>query len=207
MRVEAMKRAHPNVVAVAPTNKGIAHCLPFDTPDEWLPEVGKCADHEREWFKCDAMGLAAVAHHQVDADYYWFIEADVAASQARWKAFFETFKDRKDDCLCTFVNLRGQDPGFSRRWNGAPEGANKHFLMALYRLSRPMVERSIQMAEEMRNVFSEIAVPWVVESGGGKVSRLTGGHFNRMTFGVQPKYIRPDKNLISHPMKGNTFEP
>lgn len=206
MRVLAMQHAHPNVVPVAPASKRIGHCQAISPPESWLPDDPSIPSFDREWWKCDAVALAAVQQLGIDADFYWFIESDVAATQDRWKSFFKQFDHRQDDMLCLYKILR--HPGNDRLWNGLPEEADTACLMSLYRLSRRMVERSIEMAPSMRNVFCEAAVPWVAKSAGWPVGILSlGGHYNSSTIGPRPRSITINKSLINHPVKTNTYEP
>ena len=201
MRVLAMQHAHPRVVAVAPSSRTIAHCLVSDAPEEWLPDRPDVPPHKREWFKGDAMALAAVVNHHISADFFWFIESDVVATQERWKAFFRQFERRPDDCLC-LMKIR------SGKWIDEVAEADCSFLMAAYRLSRKMVDLSIEAAPAMRNVFCEVAVPLVAKKNGIPIGTMgLGGHFTRNTIGPRPRDIRVDPKLINHPVKSNTYGP
>lgn len=205
-RAKAMRDAHPRVVVVGPSDKSHPN-IPVDPPLDWLSEqdiplTRKC------WLKADAMALAATALAP-DADFYWFIESDVAASQDRWKALFHEFRNNPADCLATQIYYRGEDPRMEKYFKDAPPEANRHFIMALYRLSRAAVEASIAEAPGLRECFSEISVPWVMQKHGLKVKRINGAsqHFHPKTFRATTQNLRIDKNLINHPCKLNTYGP
>lgn len=207
-RVRSMRDAHPRVVAVGPAGKP-HYNLPINPPPEWL-SADEAIDFDRRcWLKADAMGLAAVVQHAPDADFYWFIESDVAATQERWHALFSEFANHPADCLATHIHYRGDDPRMEKYFKDAPPEATRHFVMALYRLSRAAVEASIAEAETLRECFSEISVPWVMQKHGLKVKRINGDtvHFSRMSFRTTQQTTRIVPHLLNHPCKLNTYGP
>lgn len=204
MRLAQMQRSHPNVIPVAPRRNAIPYCQAFDPVEAWMPDREDVPAQRREWFKCDATAISAVHQLGIDADFYWFIESDVAATQERWQAFFAEFENRTDDCLCLERYPRGVNP----HWQEVSHEADFAFIMAVYRLSRRMVQESITQAESLRNVFCEMAVPIVAARAGFSVGTLhQGGHYTRSTIAALPRSIRIDRNLINHPVKTNTLGP
>lgn len=208
-RVKALQNAHPNVIAVAPESHPHDHVETFPIPHAWLPTdnspiLRKC------WWKADAMALNAVNHLMIDADYYWFTESDVVASQERWQALFADHEDNTSDCVSLPVGRRNSLSRF-RHWDhpGTPADADRHFIMAVYRLSRAAVEESIRRAYELRNCFSEVAVPYVVRQAGMSMSLVNRGqkHFTGATMGTKPEHVRMNTAYLNHPVKSNTYSP
>jgi hypothetical protein len=203
-RIRALRSVHPYVRVFCPPDKEIAGAVKIDVPAEWLP-----VKHDRpHWWKADALALAAA--RTVDADSYWFIESDVAATPEVWSDLFATHEDNPVDCLAAAIGRRGPGSGF-RHWEhpGTPRNADRHFIMAVYRLSRRAVAASIAMAEDLRETFSEVAVPYVMKRSGLSMADMNGrGLFwSPTTFRTKPQEVRIDPRFLNHPVKHDSFSP
>lgn len=208
-RVRAMQAAHPNVVAASPWTHPHPHTRGFRPPDTWLSEDPSMPIRKKCHYKADAMGLAAVQALGIRADYYWFIESDVVASQARWKAFFADQRNSTADCLCPSLrNRRNHKASIWWKDPHTPDWAEHYFIMACYRLSHRAVVESIRCAEEMRNTFAEVTIPNIIlrmgGTFGGTNDRMT--HSNVSTFKTHEHKVILNPDLINHPVKSNTFD-
>lgn len=207
-RVRAIRSAGQIVYPVAPSDFKYGHTQSFTPPSEWLPQDESRLFRWKCWWKADAMALAAVQELEIDADFYWFIESDCVASQERWRTMFAEYEDNTVDCLSTYMGSR---PPSSDVWHwnhpGTPRIADRFFIMAIYRLSRRAVEESIRRAEELRECFSEIAVPFVVRQAGFTFGQISSKHSNFSTMKTIPSMVRMDVSRICHPVKSNTFGP
>lgn len=207
-RLRSLCHAHPQVVPVTPethTHPG-AETIPLR--HDWLPREGELL--RKCWWKADAMALAAAEHLQIEADFYWFVESDVAASPERWRAVFADHEDNRADCVHLTMGRRDGRSTF-RHWNhpATPPTADRFFIMAVYRLSRMALEMSIARAAELRECFSEVAVPLVIRDAHMSFSPLnrTQRHFTDRTVRSRPEDIHIDKKLLCHPLKSNTLGP
>lgn len=206
-RVRALQAVHPHVRVFSPPGRAIGHAEEIAVPDTWLP-VGDALSYDRKcWFKADALALAAA--RTIDADFYWFIEADVVATAARWQALFSDHAGNRADCVSLAVSWRGDDPNADRYWPTAPPDADQHFIMAVYRLSRRAVDAAILMAEDLRECFSEIAVPLVIKRSGFSFDLINRRqtHCTSQSVGTRRGHIAIDRRYLCHPQKTNTFAP
>lgn len=212
-----MRDAHPWVVPISPSNKPHFHTKTVNPPESWMPPSGwapretSLTEDQRNWFKADAIGLAAIVEHEIDADFYWFIESDVVASQFRWRALFSDHETSMADCISPRLRFRGDDPGcLYWKLNGTPEWTDAWFIMACFRLSRRAVEECIRRAEEMRECFSEVSIASVLRRAGMSFMEINANttHFNSLTFAAGEKFrnIHSDPNLINHPVKLDTYD-
>ncbi|WP_423172731.1 hypothetical protein, partial [Stenotrophomonas sp. CASM114] len=149
-------------------------------------------EQTNQWFKCDAVALAAVQEIGIDADHYLFIESDVLATQDRWKALFRDLEKSPYDCVTLTVGFRTANSTF--RWwdhHGTPAQADRHHILAVYRLSKRAVEASIEMAVELRNCFCEVAVPYVMQQAGLSCGLINGRehHSTARTMGPKKEFI------------------
>lgn len=206
-RVDALRNAHPQVYAVTPSDKPNDHCVSFEPPVDWLPTDPSMTLHKRCWWKADAMGLAAVKQLGIDADFYWFIESDVVASPARWRALFADFANDTTDLVAPMLRSREQRPNASL-WNYGPGWATHYILMAVFRLSRAALNECTRCASEMREHFSEVSIPSVVHRAGLSMTGLNvrQTHSNSHTLVAHPHRVILNRNLINHPVKSNTFD-
>lgn len=204
-RVRALRAAHPHVRVFCPPGRPIGHAEEIPVPEEWLPAGDALSFGRKCWFKADAMALAAA--RTVDAEFYWFIESDVVATTDRWKALFEGHARNKADCLSLPVYWRGDDPNFQKYWPTAPVDADRHFIMAVYRLSRRAVVAGIEMAEELRECFSEAAVPLAIKRNGFRFDVIHRSNFTTQTMGTRRQNIVIDRRFLCHPVKTNTYSP
>jgi hypothetical protein len=207
-RARAIRDAHPVVRCVSPFGSPGAIGKAFTVPDEWLPADESIPRAKRQWFKADIMGIAAVAEHRVKADFYWFIESDVVASQERWRAFFDDHKNDSADCIAS--RLRDRSNSLPEYWThpGTPSWADRHFLTACFRLSARAVEECIRCAEEMRETFCEVSAASVIKRAGLTFSDINARqtHWNSQTFkGVDRCLVNPV--LINHPVKRDSYAP
>lgn len=81
--------------------------------------------------------------------------------------------------------------------------------MAVYRLSRQAIEASFAMAEELRETFSEVAVPYVMLRNGLSVVDLNGRGriYTSTSMRTKPEEVRIDRQSLNHPVKSDSFEP
>lgn len=204
-RVRALRAVHPYVRVFCPPDRSIPGATSIEVPREWLPATDTGRNH---WWKADALAVAAAL--EVTADFYWFIESDVVATQDVWQRLFDTHADNPTHCLATAIGRRGPGSGF-RHWDhpGTPRNADRHFIMAVYRLSRAAVEASAAMAEDLRETFSEVSVPYVMKRCGLSMADMNGrGHFwSPTTFRTKPQEVRIDRGFLNHPVKHDSFEP
>jgi len=208
-RVLALKAAHPNVIAVTPWDKPHPHCLSFRPPEEWLPSFPDMSFKRKCYYKADSMGLAALLQHAPPADYYWFIESDVVASQERWKAFFADHENNPADCLCGSLRMRHNtlDNDWWRH-EGTPAWTDCYFIMAVYRLSAAAVRACIAASVEMRNCFCELTIGSVTRRAGLTVGSVNERqtHWNTQTFKATPGKVILNRDLINHPVKKNSYD-
>lgn len=199
-RIDTLSRCHPAVFAVTPDHRTHSFARSVPVPESWLPDSDD-SPARKGWWKADAVALAAANHLGVDADFYWFVESDVLGTPEVWKALFAAYADSDIDCLAAAIGRRGATA--FRRWDhpATPPGANRHFIMALYRLSRAAVEASITMAEELRETFSEVAVPHVMQRHGLSMAEISRRFYTSDTFRTQPENIRIDRRYLCHPVK------
>ncbi len=202
--LELLQGGGLDVIPVSPRPHRFFHTHTFTPRPEWLPIKAYTEPHYAPWFKADAVALSAVEAFGIDADFYWFIESDVKADPSTWKRLFDAAQGVQLDCLHLAKRV-GRDKSTFRFWAdpGTPPEAQSHFIMAVYRLSRKAVETSIAKAVEMRNTFSEVAVPWVMEQNGlsmGDINQL-GKFYNKLSMGTKPNQIIQQNGLLNHPVK------
>jgi hypothetical protein len=154
------------------------------------------------------MGLAAVRKLGVRADFYWFIESDVVASQTRWKAMFRDFQNDPSDLVAPMIRTRALRPG-SRMWQHAPDWATHYILMAVYRLSHAALVECVRCATEMREHFSEVTIPSVIHRAGMSMTGLNvrQTHSNTHTLAAHVERVTVNPELICHPVKRDSFAP
>lgn len=206
-RAAVLRSVHGFVRPVVPDHCSHAHAKAFPEPIDWLPANDdplprKC------WWKADALGLAAVQHFGYDADFYWFIESDVAATPETWKSLFRHYEDNGSDCIATMIGRRSSQSAF-RHWDhpGTPADAQRHFLMACYRLSKRAVEASIQLAGTLRETFSEVAVPLVMRRSGFVMESMDGRFCDSSTVSAFPDQITWSNRMLNHPVKSDAVSP
>lgn len=206
-RVVALKTAHPAVFAVTPWDKPNKHSLSIRCPDEWLPTEPVMPYRKRCWWKADAMGLAAVRAIGERADFYWFIESDVVASQERWRELFRDFENDPSDLVAPMIRTREMKPG-AALWEYSPDWMTHFMIMACFRLSHAAVQECIKNAEACRNAFSEATIPSVVHRAGLTLTGMNVRqvHYTTQSMGVNQRAIAPGRDLLSHPVKSNTFD-
>lgn len=209
-RIRALKNVHPRVYSVAPWDKPNDHSVSFSPPPEWLPEGNEFSLAKKCWWKADAMGFAAVEALKVKADFYWFIESDVVASQERWKALFSDWENDTSDLVAPAPRTRQQSP-WMKVWDSpsTPSWASHFILMAVFRISHRALEECVRCSVETRECFSEITLPSVVHRAGFSIAGLNQRqtHCNNQTFGPCVPCIVINPKLLNHPVKKNSFEP
>lgn len=209
-RVRALQSVHPRVFPVTPWDKPNRHCTSFRPPENWLPADSSAGYPRRCWWKADAMGLAAVQALQIDADFYWFVESDAIASQDRWRAIFGDWRDDGADLVAPLLRSRLERPR-AAVWSlpSTPDWTTHYILMAVFRLSRRALVECTRCAVEMREVFSEVAIPSVVHRAGFVLAGLNQRetHCNGQTFGSCPTCIQVNPKLLNHPVKRDSFAP
>jgi hypothetical protein len=206
LRVRALKAVHSKVYSMAPHDKPNNHSFSFAPPPEWLPSHLGMSYSKTCWWKADAMSLAAVQTLSVESGYYWFIESDVVASAARWRALFDDFKDDPSDLVAPMIRTRETRPE-SWHWHHGPDWSTHYILMAIFRLSHAALIECTRCAVEMRNTFSEVAIPSVIHRAGMSITPLNirQTHCNTQTFCADPKRVIINPLLMNHPVKSNTL--
>lgn len=206
-RVAALRAVHPHVFAVTPWDKPNKHSLSIRCPEEWLPTVLDMPYRKRCWWKADAMNLTAVRAIKAKADFYWFVESDVVASTRRWKELFQDFENDPSDLVAPMIRTREMKPK-AALWEYSPEWMTHFMIMACFRLSRAAVEECIRCAADLRNAFSESTIPSVAHRAGLTLTQMNVRkvHYTTQTMGVNQKAIAPRRDLLSHPVKSNTFD-
>jgi hypothetical protein len=208
-RIQALRDAHPHVIAVTPPGvKPHPHAPGFAVPDDWVSADTSIPYARRCWLRASFVGLAAIGN--VEADHYWFIESDMVASQARWRALFDDHRDNPVDCLSNNVRERTKTPD-NPWWNhpGTPAWASCYFISACYRLSARAVAEAIRCAVETCECFGELALPSVLRRAGMSMQPVNGRgqtHWNQQTFRTRPEQILLNPRLINHPVKSNTYD-
>lgn len=209
-RVQALRDAHPNVIACAPDDFTLPGVLPFSVPAEWISADTSIPYRKRCWLRAGIIGLAAARQHAPDADFVWFIESDCVASQDRWKAMFKDHRNNPADCLSNPARERSRtlDNGW---WThpGTPEWASCFFISACYRLSSRAIAEGIRCAEETRECFAELALPSILRRAGLTMESVNQRqtHWNRQCFRVLPEKVILNPALLNHPVKENTYGP
>jgi hypothetical protein len=209
-RVRALKAAHPRVYSVTPWNKPNKHSVSVRPPDNWLPEDAAMSYSRKCHFKADSMNLAAVKTLGLDADFYWFIESDVVASQARWKSLFADHAENRADCVTHALRERKATEKLNCWWSHphTPEWVSCYFIMACYRLSAAAVKAGMESAVEMRNCFSEVTVGSVVRRAGLTTAWVNERqtHWNVQTYKTHEERVKLNPGLVNHPVKVNTYD-
>jgi hypothetical protein len=209
-RLRALQDAHPNVIAVCPPDKAHLHATAIEIPAEWIPADQSIPFARRCWHRAHALGMAAVQQLDIDADFYWFIESDCVASQARWKAIFADHAETTSDCVSNPFRSRLSTPT-NPWWShpGTPAWATHFVIPACYRLSRRAVEELIRTAEETRECFCEHAIASTILRAGfthlSVNARQT--HWNSQTFRTTASAVIPNPLYLMHPVKTDTYGP
>lgn len=208
LRAKALKAVHPEVHVVTPHDKPHRHATSFRPPEDWLPSDPAMPYRMKCWRKADNMGFAAVQQLGVKADFYWFIESDVVATQTRWKAMFADFENDPSDLVAPMIRTRVQRPN-STMWDHAPDWCQRYMLMAVFRVSRRALNECIRCAVEMRDCFSEASIPSIIHRAGLTMTGLNSrqAHSNAQTFGVREQDLVKNPALLIHPAKYNSLTP
>ncbi len=208
LRCDALKAAHPEVYVVTPDDKPHRHAVSFKPREDWLPTDPTMPYRMKCWWSADKTGFSAARHLGVRADFVWFIESDVVATQDRWKAMFADFENDPSDLVAPMIRRRNPKSDNYLR-SLAPEWATHHCLMAVFRLSRRALNECVRCAGEMRDCFSEVSIPSVVHRAGMTMTGLNvrQTHTNAQTFGVREEDLIKNPNLLVHPDKRNSFGP
>lgn len=208
-RVRALQRAHPRVYPVTPWDRPNRHCTSIRPHENWLPTDPSMSYGKKCWWKADAMGWTAVKQLNLRADFYWFIESDVVATQERWRAMFADFAKDQTDLVAPFPRERSMRPDL-KVWHlpTTPAWADRFILMACFRISRRALVECMRHAEAMRDCFSEVTIPSVVARAGFTIAGLNvrQTHCNTQTFGPCAPCLVKNPKLLNHPEKSNTFD-
>lgn len=173
-RVETLRRVFPGeVVHVCPAHRPQPGALPVIAPDAWLPSLDQ-PRAVREWFAADALGLAALVGLEIP-EHVWFVESDVWAPDAMWRAVFHATDGCDADGIFTRLMHRGH--GFAStyrawRWPGIPDWAQWCCILPLCRLSRRAIEWHLETIGPLRECYSEVRVPSIIAQRGGTVRDL-----------------------------------
>ena len=208
LRALALKDAHDNVFVTTPETHPNAYAEIIPIPHDWIQADENKSLNRRCWFKADAMAFAAVKHLSIDADFYWFIESDVAAEQVVWKRLFEKHKDNDTDHLSIFSSTIETNPDFEG-WThpGTPDDVDLFSLMSIFRLSKRALNACIDSAIELRECFGESAIPYVIKMNGFSHDLIDpdGLLMDSNTMCAYPSLVRLHLNKINHPIKSNTY--
>ncbi len=208
-RVAALEAAHANVFAVSSITHPHPYTLPININSDWLPSDPSLSYDYKCWLKCEAMAVSAILSHNIIADYYWIIESDAVASQARWKALLSDWESIPADCVSQTVRLRSNSQEV--KWwheDTTPEWADAHLLVSCYRLSRNAVLELARCAVEMREIISEITIPSVLRRAKMTMANVNErhSHWNSQTMKTHDWKVIPNANLVNHPVKMDSFD-
>jgi hypothetical protein len=196
------------VIAVTPPGvKPWPHAPGFTVPDDWLSADTSIPYARRCWLRASVVGLAAIG--EVKADHYWFIESDMVAPQARWKALFDDHRNNPADCLSNPARERSKtadNPWWSHP--GTPAWASCFFISACYRLSARAVAEALRCAVETRECFGELALPSIIRRAGFSMESVNKRqtHWNQQTFKTRPEKVILNPLLINHPVKVDSYD-
>lgn len=208
LRALALKDAHYNVFVTTPETHPHTYAESIPVPYDWISANDKISLNRRCWFKADAMAFAAVKHLEIDADFYWFIESDVAAEQVVWKRLFDKHEDTLTDHLTIFSSTIETHPDFEG-WShsGTPSDVDLFSLMSIFRLSKRALNACISCAEELRDCFGELSIPYVMKMNGFSHDLIDpdGLLMDENTMCTYPSKVRKHLNKINHPVKSNTY--
>ena len=213
-RLKQIQATGYEVIGITPSDIASPGFLPITAPEEWLPTVDPIPEHrndwtiqqKKSWWKSNIHAIAAIQQMNLQADAYWIIESDCAASVGRWESLFGDHADNPDDICTTCVRTRFEEPG-RERWRFTPSWANYVNLGAMYRMTRFAVDSIIAASVEMREVPSENTYVNVVHRAGGKIGKLnrTQTHMNNQTMKSKESKILINRDLVNHPIKANTL--
>lgn len=186
-----------------------AHVI--DIPETWLPSIDKPTAW-KHWFRNHLHYIIAARDLCPDADFYWCVEADVAASRATWIRLLETTADMPEDGLWTRLYHRDESP--ANGWftaEGCPGWANWYCLGALFRVSARALHWWEQKAEETREIFTELCAPSLIHRAGGSIAKINRPHHpsfyhvGTMRFNPKRSAIRipEDPTRFRHPVKSD----
>ena len=211
-RLRAMSDAHPHVIGVTPHDKPCAGFAPVQVPDAWLSADPEKSYSHKCWHGTGTLALAAIEQLGLDADAFWFIESDCAASPQRWAALFAAHDNNPTDGVFVCPTTRTEslwNPWWSHA--GTPDWADMHHINCMYRLSRQAVEMYRAVVEEQRECFGEVLIGSAIKRAGGTIGRinlnLRNPHHNNQTIKGQADRVIVNRHLINHPVKSNTYGP
>lgn len=202
------------VIGITPADIASPGFIPITAPEGWLPVNDPIPEHrndwtiqqKKSWWKSNIHAIAAIQQLDLQADAYWIIESDCAASLSVWREMFKDHEDNPDDICTTCVRTRFEEPG-RERWRFTPSWANFVNLGAMYRMSRFAVDAIIAASVEMREVPSENTYVSVVHRAGGKLGKLNRSqtYMNNQTMKSKGHKVIVNRSLINHPCKADTL--
>lgn len=205
-RLDAIRETFPGeVFHVCPHHLATPGATPIEIPEHWLPESGPTRSR-REWFAADALGLAAISHFDITADFVWFVESDIHGPADRWREIFTTTAQSPVDGI--FAKLIPRAHSFAiplDHWKlpSTPPWASHAHLMTLYRLSFRAIAWTLAEAMENREVYAEVKTASTILRHGGSVLDLA--HFCRYSaprsFTGSAKHQRFAPAYLNHPVK------
>ena len=146
----------------------------------------------------------------LQADFYWFIESDVAASPERWAALFRDWEGDDADLVAPSLRIRSEKPN-RKVWQTCrgPEWAGAFSFVFIFRLSRRALLECMRSAPEMRECLSEVSVASVVQRARMTMAGINARetHGNNQCLTPCLKCHIPYPRLLNHPVKADTFGP
>lgn len=197
-------------VMISPDDRPMPHTRCVTLPEDWRPNFGGgMAAGKRQWWVCDRIFAAAVQQLNLDADFFWCVESDVAAEPDVWKRLMAAGEKRALDGVFVHLSTRADNPG--NPWlahETSPPWTTHHCLGAVYRFSRRALDWMAQSAPDNRNVFCEVNAPSLIRREGGSIGDLhqLGWFYNRQTMRPPPRCMI-NSMLLNHPLKTNTVGP
>lgn len=208
LRALALADVGCNLFVVTPETHPNDRCEIVSIPKDWIQDDWRIPLDRRCWFKADAMAFAAVKHLNIDADFYWFIESDVAAEQETWRALFKMHEDNPCDAILISIPEITTD-FIDGKWihSNIPSDFSFFSLLSIFRLSKKALDACIQEAPNMRECFGELSLPYVIRKNSLSVGLIDPQNtlMNSKTMCECPSKLVIDKSKINHPIKSNTY--
>lgn len=196
-------------IMICPSDKPQPHARSVKFPDAWLPEFDASMDYgKRCWWVCDRIFAAAVTQLNLDADHFWCVESDVAASPKTWERLVEAGSKCELDGILTSLIERSTAPdGFPWELFSAPDWVTHQAFGPIYRLSRRALEWIADTAHTNRDAFCELNFPTVLADKKGTMCNLNDLGWFYSSQSMQPSWCAMHSGLFNHPVKTNTIGP
>ena len=209
LRGVAPATAAPTVM-ICPSDKPQPHARSVTFPDDWLPDFDPSMSYGKKcWWVADRIFAAAVIQLRLDADFFWCIESDVAATPGTWQRLILASQHRRLDGIHVHLSARSSPtpvsaPFFSHPTT--PSWATHHCFGPVHRFSRRAIHWLAATAVQHRNVYCEIHAPSIIRAHGGSMGDLRhlGWFYNSQCLCADPSLHSINTALLNHPCKSNT---